>query len=386
MSPFVFESSVYPASPGCYLMKEASGQVIYVGKAKSLRRRLSSYFQPNQNKRIQRMVARIATIEVILVRNEMESLVLENNLIKHYYPRYNRARMGEDTYYPYIVLTGEKFPRLLPYRKQRYNRQFEMSGDKAQAQRLGPYLSQRMRDLLLEYVPDSFQLRTCHPLPKKVCLRHDLSKCGGICEGHVSPEEYAAAVEQAVTFLAGRRSDWLQRMRAEMQAAAMDLFFEKAQRLRDQIAVLERNLDRQVVERDVPYDQDVLYIGEASVLAMHCERGALLTVELWPLDATQPDPLAACLLAHYAANCPPELLIQSPADPAASAVVLAAALTAISGHPVRVNHPAEGAERELLTLAERNYAYRTGALSATGIEQPDELPSTGEQGDPTCDS
>lgn len=363
MCPFAFDSSAYPATPGCYLMEDASGQVIYVGKAKSLRRRLSTYFQPNQNKRIQRMVARIADIQVILVRNEMESLVLENNLIKHYRPRYNRARMGEDTYYPYIVLTGERFPRLLPYRKQRYNRQFEMSGSKAQAQRLGPYISQRMRDLLLEYVPDSFQLRTCHPMPKKTCLRYDLHKCGGICEGHTSPEEYAAAVEQAITFLAGRRSDWLQRMRAEMHQAATELFFEKAQRLRDQIAVLERGLDRQVVERDVPYDQDALYIGEGAALALHCEHSALLTAELWPVDTTQPDSFVACILAHYAQYCPPELLIQSPTAPAALAASLADALTAASGHPVRVICPTEGAERELLALAERNYAYRAGAPS-----------------------
>ena len=121
---------------------------------------------------------------------------------------------------------------------------------------------------------------------------------------------------------------------------------------------------------------------------MRYERGALLTVDMWPLDATQPDPLAACLLAHYAANCPPELLIQSPADPSAStlAATLAETLTAASGHPVQVSHPTEGAERELLILAERNYAYRTGALLPTEIDQPDESPSTGEQGEPTCDS
>lgn len=343
-------------------MKDAGGRVIYVGKAKNLRRRLSSYFRPNQRRRtrrdyrMDRLVAAVAAIDVILVNNEMESLVLENNLIKHHHPRFNRMLMPDDTGYHYIVLTGEPLPRLLPYRKQRINK--ALSGKEVE-QRLGPYLSRESRDGLLTYVADHFGLRTCQPLGTRVCLRYHLGACGGVCERRVSVEEYAAAVQAALAFLARPNADLVADMRAEMAACAERLEFERAQRIKEQMLALEATLQPQIVERDVDYDQDVVYFGPAEArraLVATLRKGALLAVALCPLDATVVYPQACrdFLLARYARSGPEEVLCNAPED------VLAALESLGDKRQVRV--PIVGIEQKLLELCSLNYEYRVKTL------------------------
>ena len=177
--PFSFDAKRYPTAPGCYLMKDGAGRILYIGKAKSLRHRLSSYFRTTlRERRTRQLVSRIAEIEVILVHSEIEALVLENNLIKQHQPRYNRLLRAEDSGYTYIVLTDEPYPRFAPFRKFRPNL---VLGDEAEARRFGPYLSSHYRDILLEYVNAAFQLRTCQPLGARLCLRFHMHKCSGIC-------------------------------------------------------------------------------------------------------------------------------------------------------------------------------------------------------------
>jgi excinuclease ABC subunit C len=355
--PFDFDPQRYPTTPGCYLMKDAGGRVIYVGKAKNLRRRLASYFRPSQRRktrrdyRMDRLVAAVAAIDVILVRNEMESLVLENNLIKYYHPRFNRMLMPEDTGYHYIVLTDEPLPRLLPYRKQRINKAL---ADKGVEQRLGPYLTRESRDGLLTYVADHFGLRTCHPLATRVCLRYHLQACGGICEKRVSVDEYAAAVQEALAFLARPNADLVADMRVEMAACAERLEFERAQRIKEQMLALEATLQPQIVERDVDYDQDVIYFGSDTarrVLVATICKGALLGVTLCSLDATAIYPQACrdFLLARYDRSGPEEVLCNAPEEAMAFAVL---------GDKRRVCLPVSDVERELLELCCLNYEYR----------------------------
>lgn len=203
-----------------------------------------------------RLVAVVAATDVILVNNEMESLVLENNLIEHYHSRFNRMSMPDDTGYHYIVLTGEALPRLLPYRKQRINKAFAATEVE---QRLGPYLSREPRAGLLTYVADHFGLRTRQPLGSRVCLRYHLKARGGVCEKRVSVDEYAAAVQAVLDFLARPHTNLVADMRAEMTVCAERLEFERAQRIEEQMLVLEATLQPQIVERDVDYDQDAVY-------------------------------------------------------------------------------------------------------------------------------
>jgi excinuclease ABC subunit C len=356
--PFDFDPQRYPTTPGCYLMKDAGGRVIYVGKAKNLRRRLASYFRPSQRRktrrdyRMDRLVAAVSAIDVILVRNEMESLVLENNLIKHYHPRFNRMLMPEDTGYHYIVLTDEPLPRLLPYRKQRINKAL---ADKGVEQRLGPYLTRESRDGLLTYVADHFGLRTCHPLATRVCLRYHLGVCGGVCEKRVSADEYAAAVQAALAFLARPNADLVADMRAEMAACAERLEFERAQRIKEQMLALEATLQPQIVERDIDHDQDVVYFGPNAArraLVATIRKGALLGVALRSLDATAIYPQACrdFLSARYARSGPEEVLCNASEE-------LVAAFTALTSKR-RVCLPTSDVERELLELCRLNYEYR----------------------------
>jgi excinuclease ABC subunit C len=356
MTTFTFDGRHYPTEPGCYLMKNMQGRVIYVGKAKNLRRRLASYFQQRpRQRRIRRLIENIRDIEVILVNNEAESLILENNLIKLHHPRYNRALMRAGSGYPYIILTGEDFPRLLPYHKNRYNPELALVKDHGIAQRFGPFLNRRFRDIILAFTTENFGLRTCQPLPKRLCLLYHMGRCCGPCEGKAGRAEYERAVAAAVTFLtSAQHTELIREMKQRMWAFAEALAFERAQRIRDQVEALESLLNRQVVEQDLNYDQDVIYFGEAGALTVHFKQGSLQQVTLAELQST-PDRIAAFLLARYQKRCPPELIINEPGQ----YDEIEGQLRLANGYPVRIWRPEDGPAMALLTLAERNYRYRT---------------------------
>jgi excinuclease ABC subunit C len=351
-------------------MKDARGRVIYVGKAKNLRRRLASYFQPHwKDRKTYWLVTHIAAIAVILVNNETESLVLENNLIKRYKPHYNRMLMGDESGYAYIILTGEDIPRFLPYRKRRYNKALEGLPEGAPMQRFGPYLTGDYRDALLEFVSENFQIRTCKALPAKVCLRYHLHKCSGVCAGLIAPSDYAQAVQQAVDCLDHHHAGLVQKMKTAMWACAESLEYERAQRIRDQLAVLESALTNQVVERDVSYDQDVVYFSAGKVMVAEIKEGILLGMDSFYLLETDGDCRdlgGRFLLQHYASVCPAELITNRLTDP----VQVEAALAAVCQHSVKITLPDQGVELALLELCRLNMDY----VSEGGINVLCDLP------------
>jgi excinuclease ABC subunit C len=349
LTSFVFEASRYPSKPGCYLMKDAKSRVIYVGKAKNLRRRLASYFQSHwKDRKTYWMVTHIAAIEVILVTSETESLVLENNLIKRYKPRYNRMLMDDESGYAYVVLTSEAIPRFLPYRKRRYNKALEGLDETDLEKSFGPYLGNRYRDAVLQFVTERYQIRTCNKLPNKVCLRYHMHKCSGICAGLVTAEEYAKAVGQASAFLNDQHSDVIQQMKTAMWAWAEKMEFERAQLIRDQVAVLESVLVNQIVEREVDYDQDVIYFGKSQVLVAEIKRGILRGMALYNLAAEDSSNFDACehfLLERYTHASPAELITNR------------AGLEKLDGLGLKITLPEQGIEKALLDLCQLNYEY-----------------------------
>ncbi len=365
---FHFELRDYPTAPGCYLMRDAAGHVLYVGKAKNLRRRLSSYFRMDRRKRrtrrdrrMSQLVTTIAAIDVILVNTELESLVLENNLIKRYRPRFNRMLMPEESGYHYIVLTDETLPRLVPYRKLRLNK--ALAGKEVE-RRFGPYLTRECRDGLLEYVADRFGLRTCYPMPSHVCLRYHLKECSGVCEGKVTSEAYAAAVQEAANFLAQPSQELVgavvASMRAEVLACAERLEFERAQRIKGRLFILESTLQSQIVERDVEYDQDVVYFGPAKTrraMVASVRRGMLIGVELRELNAggSYPQACRDFLLAQSARSGAEEIICNAPEK-------VVAPLHGVAG-AARLLCPTAGVEHELLALARRNFEYQNKKVS-----------------------
>jgi excinuclease ABC subunit C len=340
----------YPGAPGCYLMKDSRGRVLYVGKAKNLRRRLASYFRPGRERWLGSLLKRLAEIEVVLVHNETESLLLEHNLIKLHRPRYNRQLKSDRTGYSYIALTDEPLPRFVPYRKHRPNQALERIGEAAVARRFGPYVSVRFRNHLLDYVNDHYGLRSCDFLPRQPCLRYHMHRCDGVCAGVISADEYRAAIARAAAFLAHPPLSLTQRLRRQMMAYAAAQEFERAAWLKRRLEALEQALQPQVVERQVAYDQDVIYCGEAHAFVGRVRRGTLYAFGLHPLSLAPAD----WLLARYARHSPPELILNRLDEPDA----IGRALSASNGYRVRLTLPRRGDKATLLSLCELNYHYR----------------------------
>jgi excinuclease ABC subunit C len=375
-----FEARQYPTAPGCYAFKDTAGQVLYIGKAVDLRRRLASYFsQGHRHPRIHEMVHRAASVEVIVVHNEAESLILENNLIKQYRPRYNRMLKADGTGYFYIALTREPFPRLLPYRKQRFNPGLLAPDGRflSLAARFGPYVDRTTCHHLLDLTLDWFRLRTCHPLGSHPCLRFHMNRCPGVCQGGISRAEYAQAVRGATALLLQPQPALLARLRAEMTACADRLEFERAQRIKRKIEALESSLQPQVVERHVPHDEDIVYFGPTAVVVAHVERGMLRGMETFAsFEADGPGSREDFLVRHYAGapapgtaaaqdvapslpdqvtSLPDEIVIDALDDPAAVENSLAAA-----GHSVAVTLAHSEDHCRLLHLCRLNHDHNPG--------------------------
>lgn len=241
-----------PLKPGVYLFKDGDGRVIYVGKAKILRNRLRSYFQPPQrlDPKVRAMVSRVADFDYIVTTTEVEALILENNLIKSYHPRYN-IFMRDDKTYPYLkITTAEPYPRvyITRERKDGFSRYF------------GPYTDAAALKETVKLLTGIFPLRTCKTLKKqpRPCLNRDLQRCLAPCSSAVTIEEYQGYVAGLIRFMEGHHAEVMEQLGREMQAAAAALEFEKAARLRDQMHSIQSLDARQKVSFDRPYHLDVV--------------------------------------------------------------------------------------------------------------------------------
>jgi excinuclease ABC subunit C len=355
-------------------MRDAAGTVLYVGKAKNLRKRLGSHFRPTpQPGRSSRLLAAIADVELLLVNNETEALILEHNLIKLHKPRANRMLLDADEGYFYIALTAEDFPRLVTYRKNRINKELERGGRVTPVARcFGPYVNRHFRDALLAFVVDEFQLRSCAPLANRVCLRFHLGACGGVCERRASTAEYARAVADAVGFLSRGHAELIRHLKRQMVESAAQLRFERASWLKQHVELLEGALEPQVVERNVRHDQDVVHFSDDSVLALHLRRGVVCGCTFFTLGGASVDEF---LYDHYGAGCPGELIVNQVEDQR----LLERRLSATTGHGVRVTlvQAGRGAAHRLMKLCALNHAHRTAQRSTRSIPSwaPASVPS-----------
>src|SRR5947207_5263017 len=264
-----------PDAPGSYQFKDKDGRVVYVGKAKSLRSRLNNYFQNPANllPRTAQMVAAAETVEWIEVNNEIDALMLEYNLIQRHRPRFN-IRLRDDKSYPFLAITmSDEWPRAMVRRgvKDPGMRYFGPYGH--------AYAIRETLDLLLR----TFPIRTCsdnkferHHRQGRPCLLFHIEKCAGPCVGNIEREPYDALVAELIDFLDGDTQPVLRRLDAHMREAADQLEFERAARLRDRLASVQKAIEKQAVVTDRPEDLDVIGIAddelEASVQVFYVRR------------------------------------------------------------------------------------------------------------------
>lgn len=342
-----------PLQPGVYRMLDAAGQVLYVGKANQLKKRVSSYFQKsNLSPRIQLMVSHIAKIEVTVTRTEAEALLLENNLIKTLKPRYN-ILFRDDKTYPYIVLTGSPSPRLTYYRgtTDRRNQYF------------GPYPNAQAAKESVNLLQRVFKLRTCEEgvfnNRTRPCLLHQIHRCGAPCVGLISPDAYAADVRNAALLLQGKFDEVEKVLRAEMEQAAEKMEYEHAAALRDQLQALRTVQQRQFVESGRDTDADIVAVVNAEgalCLNLAMVRGGrhLGDKQFFPQNVQGQDGievLEAFLAQHYLHGFVPPLLIVNLelADES-----LESLLSEQAGHKVQIRHAVSGERRHWLEMAETN--------------------------------
>lgn len=261
--------SLLPEQPGCYLMKNNEGTIIYVGKAKILKNRVRSYFTGSHDGKTQRLVSEIEDFEYIVTSSPMEALLLECNLIKQHDPRYN-VMLKDDKTYPYIKITGKQHPRLEVTRK------VVKDGGKY----FGPYANVGAAQQTKKMMDKIYPLRKCKNIPKNVCLYYHLDQCLAPCIHELNSEHYKPIIEEITRFLNGNYTEIRDRLKKKMEEASNQLEFEKAREYRDQIYGIDAVVEKQTVTSTDSTDRDVwgYYVekGWMSIQIFHVRQGKLI--------------------------------------------------------------------------------------------------------------
>ncbi|KPJ75728.1 MAG: excinuclease ABC subunit C [Deltaproteobacteria bacterium SG8_13] len=345
-----------PVSAGVYLMRNADGEVIYVGKARNLKKRLGAYVKNagRADTKTEVLIGKIATVETIVTASEKEALILESNLIKRYRPRYN-VDLKDDKRYPSLRLDiGHPFPRLSIVRKIRNDG----------ALYFGPYASAQAVRQTLKIINKNFKIRKCSDREFKTrtrpCLHCQMQGCAAPCCREVDADTYADMVQEVVLFLKGRTPDLLHKIKKDMTAAAEEQDFERAAVLRDRIFALQRTLEKQAVVTTDFTDRDVIATagnqGLAMVTMLTVRGGFLQGSRSYPINETmsnQAEIISAFIRQYYerASFIPPEILVSAAPDEVA---LVEDRLRDLKGRRVRLIHPRRGEKAQLLRMAVDN--------------------------------
>jgi excinuclease ABC subunit C len=353
-----------PNRPGVYLMKDARGEVLYVGKAQSLRSRVRSYWQKQSAggygdvHRIREVIDRVADVEYTMTDSVSEALLLEANLIKRYRPRFN-VRLKDDKSYPYIKITlADDFPRIERTRK--------LLNDGSRY--FGPYASASSVDESMNLVRRLFPFRTCtidiregRRALQRPCLLYHIKRCQGPCIEAISRDAYRADVAQVELFLEGRQETLVRALAGDMREASDRQQYERAGVLRDKIRAIERTMESQKMAAFARTELDAVGLarqdGQAAVQLFAIRNGKLIGRDVYLLeatrDATDEEIVEGFLLQYYAqaTSVPREVLVPLPLPESADVETF---LTSRRGGPVRLHVPVRGEKRELMALARTN--------------------------------
>lgn len=277
-----------PSLPGCYLYYNKDNEIIYVGKAKILKRRVKSYFtKKHDSVKVQVLVSQIDHLEYIITNTEVEALILESHLIKKHKPRYN-VLLKDDKKYPYFLITDEDFPRISIVRKKNLNPE--------KGRYYGPYTDVRAMHSTLDFLKKIFPLKQCRT-PKfkdRPCLYYHIGRCLAPCQNKVTSEEYKAVVRQAELFLSGKQSELMKQLMEQIQKYSDTLQFEKAARLRDSYMDLKKTLERQkVVYENTKLNEDIISLtsddGIFAIVILMVREGRLIDKKDFVYDVEDAD-------------------------------------------------------------------------------------------------
>ena len=346
-----------PDSPGCYLMK-SKGEIIYVGKAKNLKNRVSQYFHASRNHtpKVRAMVEKIDDFDIMLVDGELEAFILECNLIKLHRPHYN-ILLKDDKHYPFIRIDlREDFPRVELVRRQ----------EKDGAKYFGPYQGATVVREVLDVVRMIFPIRTCNRAirpdrPQRPCVHHQIGQCLAPCAGGVSREEYHVLIQKVAEFLGGKYAPVLDELKKRMQACALEMNYERAAVYRDRIRAVEAVMQKQKALSTSLGDQDIIAIlhhdADAMVQLMFVRSGRLIGSERFTLtgagDEDTGEIATQFMLQYYGPeNMPPQEILLSTAPPEHD--VIEQLLTELHGRRVYILTPRRGEKFKLVSMALKN--------------------------------
>ncbi|MGN0655333.1 MAG: excinuclease ABC subunit UvrC [Ruminiclostridium sp.] len=360
-----------PMRPGVYIMKDKGGKIIYIGKAKLLKNRVTSYFRAveNHNPKTYKLVSLINDFEFIVTDSELDALVLEASLIKLHTPKYN-ILLKDDKGFSFIRITGGEYPKIL----------HSFRNDDKNSAYIGPYTSGYTVKQTIEECNRIFMLPVCHKefprdfLKERPCLNYHIKRCMGVCRGCIPAEEYREIVNQAVDFIKNGSRDSVEQLTAEMNEAAENLEFEKAAKLRDRIAAIERSAKTQSIQAGKNISCDIFAVsrnnGLISAAAVNYRNGKLIDKENYFLgDEDDEAALRTEFLTRYYENgreIPKLILLDEECE---DKELLEEYFRNISGHKVEITVPKRGENLVLTTLAKSNAdEYLSLRVGRTGRE------------------
>lgn len=346
-----------PDSPGVYMHKDRLGQVVYVGKAISLKNRVRQYFQESRNMdpKVRSMVSQIEEFEYITTGSEMEALILECNLIKKYTPKYN-VLLRDDKTYPYIKITGdEAYPRIVKTRivKRDGGRYF------------GPYSDTGAVNQIVDLLNNVYALKKCSArvFPKgfRPCLNYHIDQCDGICQGNVPKEAYMERIDLAADFLRGKTAGIMEYLKDRMRSASENLDFERAAEFRDYIVAAKALSEKQRVTMHTTKDVDLILVARGAkqrhVIVFFVREGKLVGRESYEIKSSEEDTnqdiITAFIKQHYTqgGNIPKEIILDKEPE---ERQLLEEFLSQTAGHQVKILIPKKGEKRALLELAKKD--------------------------------
>lgn len=332
-----------PNKPGCYLMKDKNGVIIYVGKAKNLKNRVNSYFKSSHTGKTKVLVSNIVDFEYIITNSELEALLLEINLIKEHNPKYN-VLLKDDKSYPYIEITDEKVPRLLIVRPSKLR--------KKNHKLYGPYPNSTAAKKTIELLNRLYPLRKCKTMGKRECLYYHIGECLGYCCNKIDKQEIDSMVSEITRFLKGEDKIVLDKIDAMMESAISKLNFEKAKELNELKEFVNVTLRKQLIDLNDDIDRDIfgyaVYKGYISIQVLFLRGGKLIerNSSIYPIITDEIEDLTLFISSFYDKNNikPKEILIPDIIDDALIKDVL----------NINVIKPVKGKKKELVEMANKN--------------------------------